>query len=91
MAAIDIHIMIYKIIFTYILVVPLATFMTFNKIKKLASSAEEIEKALDNSEMLELSCDRGSVRRITDIIIKENVDDYTVYVVRIYRHCIHAN
>lgn len=62
---------------------PLSTFMTFNKIKKLAASAEEIEKALDNSEMLELSCDRGRVRRITDIIIKENVDEYTVYVVRI--------
>lgn len=57
--------------------------MTFNKIKKLASSAEEIEKALDNSEMLELSCDRASVRRITDILIKENVDEYTIYVVRI--------
>lgn len=56
--------------------------MTFNRIKTLASSPEQIEKALDNSEVLELSCDRLHVRRTTNIVIKENTDEFTIYVVR---------
>lgn len=62
-------------------VVPLSTFLTFNRVKKLATTVEEIEKSLDNSELLELSCDRTRVRRSTDIVLKENVDEYTIYVV----------
>lgn len=69
--------------FDIITVVPLTVFMTFNRIKKLATSTEQIEKALDNSELLELSCDRLRVRRSTDIVIKENTDEYTIYVVSI--------
>lgn len=55
--------------------------MTFNKLKELVSSTEDIEKSLDNSEMLELSGDKSRVRRITNIVVKENVDDLTIYVV----------
>lgn len=58
--------------------------MTFNKIKVLTSSQEDIEKALYNSEFLELSGDKQRVRRITEIHPKENIDEYTVYVVSIY-------
>lgn len=61
--------------------------MTFNKLKELVSSTEDIEKALDNSEMLELSCDKSRVRRITDIVVKENVDDLTIYVVSFTLRC----
>lgn len=56
--------------------------MSFNKIKELASSIEEIQKAIESSEMLELSSDRQSVRRTTEVIKKDDIDEYMVYVVR---------
>lgn len=62
---------------------PLSTFMSFNKIKELTHSIEDIQKAIDGSEMLELSNDRQSVRRITEFRPKDNVDEVTVYVVSI--------
>lgn len=55
--------------------------MKFNKLKSLLSSPEDIEKALYNSEFLELSDDKQSVRRTTEIRPKENVDEFTIYVV----------
>lgn len=61
--------------------VPLDVFMNFNKIKELANGTDEIQKAIDISEILELSSDRQSVRRITEIKKKDDIDEYTVYVV----------
>lgn len=55
--------------------------MNFNRIKEMARSVEDIEKALENSDILELSCDKQQVRRITEIHEKNNVDEYTIYVV----------
>lgn len=55
--------------------------MNFNKIKELANGTDEIQKAIDISEILELSSDRQSVRRITEIKKKDDIDEYTVYVV----------
>lgn len=55
--------------------------MNFNKIKELANGTEEIQKAIDSSEILELSSDRQSVRRLTEIKRKDDIDEYTVYVV----------
>lgn len=62
--------------------VPLDVFLSFNKMKEIASGVDEIQKALESSEMLELSSDRQSVRRITEIKRKDNIDECTVYVVR---------
>lgn len=55
--------------------------MTFNKIKQLASKTEELQKAIECSEMLELSGDRQSVRRITEFKKKDDIDEYVIYVV----------
>lgn len=52
--------------------------MTFNKIKMLSSSQEDIEK--------ELSDDKHRVNRIAKIHLKENIDEYTVYVVSIFAY-----
>lgn len=49
--------------------------------KEIASGVEEIQKALESSEMLELSSDRQSVQRVTEIKRKDNIDECTVYVV----------
>lgn len=57
--------------------------MNFNRIKEMARSIEDIEKSLENSEMLELSRDKQSVRRVTAVQQKPNVDECTVYVVSI--------
>lgn len=61
--------------------VSLDVFLSFNKIKEIVSSIEEIQKALESSDMLELSSDRQSVRRVTEIKRKDNIDECTVYVV----------
>lgn len=60
---------------------PLSTFMSFNKMKELTNSIEDIQKAIDGSELLKLSCDKQSVRRTTEVRQKENIDEYVVYVV----------
>ncbi|XP_031617048.1 la-related protein 7 [Contarinia nasturtii] len=60
--------------------VPLDVFLTFNKIKAMANSIEELQKAIDGSEMLELSDDRQSVRRTTEIQKKDQLDEYMIYV-----------
>lgn len=54
--------------------------MSFNKIKNLANSVEEIEKAISTSDKLKLSEDRTKVSRITEIIETRNADDCTIYV-----------
>lgn len=66
--------------------VPLDVFLRFNKMKEIASGIDEIQKALESSEMLELSSDRQSVRRVTEIKRKDNIDECTVYVVS-KKHC----
>lgn len=65
----------------YISVVPIGAFMKFNKIKEMGATADDIEKALYNSEFLELSCDKQRIRRTTAIRSKDNTDELTVYVV----------
>lgn len=60
--------------------------MTFNKIKELANSVDELQKAIESSEMLELSDDKQSVRRTTEIKKKDDLDEYMVYVVCLQQH-----
>lgn len=64
--------------------------MSFNKIKGMVSSVDDIEKSLENSDFLELSCDKQRVHRITDIRSKDNVDEYTIYVVS-KRWCVNPS
>lgn len=61
--------------------IPLSTFLNFNKIKTLTLSIEDIQKAVESSEMLELSCDRLTVRRTTDIQKKNDTDECVIYIV----------
>lgn len=55
--------------------------MSFNKIKNLTHSIGDLQKAIDGSELLELSADKQSIRRTTEVQQKENIDEYVVYVV----------
>ncbi|XP_049279953.1 la-related protein 7 [Anopheles funestus] len=63
--------------------IPLEEFLKFNKIKALTSSVEEIGNALTNSTLLELSEDNTKVRRMTELVVKENCDECTIYVERL--------
>lgn len=60
--------------------------MSFNKIKEMTNSIEDIQKAIVGSELLELSGDKQSVRRTTEVRQKENIDEYVVYVVSFIYH-----
>lgn len=62
--------------------VALDVFLNFNKIKEMTHGIEDIQKALDGSEILELSSDRQSVRRVTEMRKKDDIDEYMIYVVR---------
>lgn len=72
-------------------VVPLSTFMSFNKIKELTNSIGDLQKAIDGSELLELSGDKQSIRRTTEVQQKENIDEYVVYVVGLIYHYYHSS
>ncbi|XP_067008323.2 la-related protein 7 [Anabrus simplex] len=60
--------------------VDLSVFLTFNRIRRLTSSVEDLAKALKNSEMLTVSEDGTKICRVTPVKVKENVDDCTIYV-----------
>lgn len=55
-------------------------FLTFNKIRKLNCSCEDIKKAISKSELIELSEDKDKICRKKPLVTKENVDDCTIYV-----------
>lgn len=79
--------LVFKLIFPFVSVVPLSTFMSFNKIKNLLNGGNEaiIKKALMRSSVLELSGDQTKVRRKEDAPVKtqEQIDDCTIYVEQI--------
>uniref|UniRef100_A0A182PPM7 Uncharacterized protein n=1 Tax=Anopheles epiroticus TaxID=199890 RepID=A0A182PPM7_9DIPT len=60
--------------------IPLEEFLKFNKIKALTTNVDEIANALKNSTLLELSDDRAKVRRKTELIVKANCEECTLYV-----------
>ncbi|XP_017006136.2 la-related protein 7 [Drosophila takahashii] len=60
--------------------VPLEIFLTFNKIKTLTQDAEQIAKALSNSQLLELDETKLKVRRRTKLPDHRDVNDKTLYV-----------
>ncbi|OXU22748.1 hypothetical protein TSAR_002253 [Trichomalopsis sarcophagae] len=63
--------------------VPLDTFIKFNKIRSLTTDIGRIAKALSKSTMLQVSENGKTVRRITPIVEKQNIDECTVYVQRL--------
>ncbi|CAL7952130.1 unnamed protein product [Xylocopa violacea] len=60
--------------------IDLNIFLTFNRMKELTTDINRIAKALQASTILSLSEDGMKVRRITEVIPKENTDECTVYV-----------
>lgn len=61
--------------------VPFTVLMTFNRLKEMSATQEEVVKSLTKSTMVEVSPDEQSLRRTTEIVIKEDADDYTIYIV----------
>ena len=64
-------------------------FLNFNKIRKLTNDTTDIKKAIRKSEILELSTDQIKIRRKTEIKIKTNVDECTIYVENIKPDATH--
>uniref|UniRef100_A0A182JRD2 Uncharacterized protein n=1 Tax=Anopheles christyi TaxID=43041 RepID=A0A182JRD2_9DIPT len=60
--------------------IPLEEFLKFNKIKALTTRVDEIANALKNSTLLDLSDDGTKVRRKTEVIVKANSEECTIYV-----------
>ncbi|XP_022208701.2 la-related protein 7 [Drosophila obscura] len=60
--------------------VPLEIFLTFNKMKPLAQDVQQIAKALNNSQLLELDESGLKVRRKTKLPDQRDVNDRTLYV-----------
>lgn len=73
----------------FIAVVSLAEFLKFNKIRKLTLSIDDLRKAIKKSDIIELSEDSEKVKRKTEVKIRENVDECTIYVERINSDCSH--
>lgn len=69
--------------------VDLSVFLTFNKIRKLTQSIEDLQKALSKSQLLELNEDKTKVLRKLPVKEKQNVDECTIYVERIKQDATH--
>lgn len=66
--------------YSFCLDVDLTVFLSFNKIRKLNCTADEIRKAISKSELIELSDDNTKIRRKKPVVVKDNVDECTIYV-----------
>lgn len=60
--------------------VELSTFLKFNKIRKLTANLDDIIKALQTSELLEISEDKTKIKRKKPLNVKENIEECTIYV-----------
>ncbi|EFA00619.1 la-related protein 7 [Tribolium castaneum] len=69
--------------------VDLNVFLKFNKITKLTTSIDDIQKAVQKSQLIELSEDRSRIRRTKPVKEKANVDDCTIYVERLKSDATH--
>lgn len=63
--------------------------MKFNKLRKLTTNVVDIQKAVKNSKLIELSEDKNSVYRKEPIKIKTNMDECTIYVERLKSDATH--
>lgn len=64
-------------------------FLKFNKIRRLTTDIEDIRKAVQKSQLIELSEDRNSIHRIAPVKEKTNVDECTIYVERLKSDATH--
>ncbi|XP_044270387.1 la-related protein 7-like [Tribolium madens] len=69
--------------------VDLSVFLKFNKIRKLTTNIEDIQKAVQKSQLIELSEDRNSICRTKPVKEKNNVDECTIYVERLKSDATH--
>ncbi|CAH1365955.1 la-related protein 7-like [Tenebrio molitor] len=69
--------------------VDLTVFLKFNKLRKLTTNVVDIQKAVKNSKLIELSEDKNSVYRKEPIKIKTNMDECTIYVERLKSDATH--
>lgn len=60
--------------------VDLNVFLSFNKIRKLNCTSDDIKKAIGKSEIIELSEDKEKICRKKPLVVKENVEECTIYV-----------
>ncbi|KAG5893145.1 hypothetical protein JTB14_000409 [Gonioctena quinquepunctata] len=60
--------------------VDLKVFLDFNQIKKLNCTIDDIRKALGKSKLIELSEDKEKICRKKPLVLKKNVEEYTIYV-----------
>ncbi|XP_046393000.1 la-related protein 7 isoform X2 [Ischnura elegans] len=60
--------------------VDLRVFLSFNKIRALTNSVDELANALSNSELLSLSEDRTKVARLTPVRRNVSEDECSIYV-----------
>uniref|UniRef100_A0A336LYV2 La-related protein 7 n=1 Tax=Culicoides sonorensis TaxID=179676 RepID=A0A336LYV2_CULSO len=69
--------------------VEISEFLKFNKIKSLTESIEDIAKAVTGSELIQLSEDQTKVKRKTDLQVKADADECTLYVESLPKHATH--
>lgn len=55
-------------------------FLSFNKIRKLNCTPDDIRKAISKSDIIELSDDKGKICRKNPVVIKDDVEECTIYV-----------
>lgn len=58
----------------------LNVFLSFNKIRKLNCTSDDLRKAISKSEIIELSEDKEKVCRKKPLVVKDNVEECTIYV-----------
>lgn len=66
--------------FIFISDVDLNVFLSFNKIRKLNCTPDDIRKAISKSELIELSDDKEKICRKKPLVVKDNVEECTIYV-----------
>lgn len=73
----------------FLLDVEIAEFLKFNKIKALTETVGDIAKAVTGSELLQLSEDETKVKRKTDLQVKADADECTLYVESLPKSATH--
>ena len=60
--------------------VPIEVFLNFNKMRAITEDVKLIAKALSTSQLVQVNADGTKVKRSTPVVVRENVDECTVYV-----------
>lgn len=73
----------------YLIDVEIAEFLIFNKVKALTETVDDIAKAVTGSDLLQLSEDATKVKRKTDLHVKADADECTLYVESLPKSATH--